>query len=86
MGWVRWVGSIHMREQQHKWAVHLPDLQVYEEYMDFVLRYSDLIEKLPTRAFLVPLAEDEELEIELAKVSKHLRMGNWVYFRVRVQG
>ena len=36
--------------------------------MDHAIRYSDLIEKLPTRAFLVPLAEDEELEIELAKV------------------
>ena len=34
----------------------------------FVLRYSDLIEKLPTRAFLAPLKEDEEVEIELSKV------------------
>jgi hypothetical protein len=34
----------------------------------FVLRYSELIEKLPTRAFLVPLKEDEEVEIELSKV------------------
>jgi pyruvate carboxylase len=42
---------------------------VFEEYRDFVLRYSDLIEKLPTRAFLVPLAEDDELEIELGRVS-----------------
>lgn len=35
----------------------------------FVLRYSDLIEKLPTRAFLAPMKEDEEVEIELSKVS-----------------
>lgn len=33
-----------------------------------MLRYSNLIEKLPTRAFLVPLKEDEEVEIELSKV------------------
>lgn len=33
-----------------------------------MLRYSDLIEKLPTRAFLAPLKEDEEVEIELSKV------------------
>jgi pyruvate carboxylase len=42
--------------------------KVFEEYQDFVLRYSDLIEKLPTRAFLEPLKEDEEVEIELSKV------------------
>jgi hypothetical protein len=42
--------------------------QVFEEYMSHVMRYSNLVEKLPTRAFLVPLAEDEEVEIELAAV------------------
>lgn len=42
--------------------------KVFEEYKSFVLRYSDLIEKLPTRAFLTPLKEDEEVEIELSKV------------------
>lgn len=42
--------------------------KVFEEYQAHVLRYSDLIEKLPTRAFLVPLREDEEVEIELSKV------------------
>lgn len=42
--------------------------KVFEEYQSFVLRYSDLIEKLPTRAFLTPLKEDEEVEIELSKV------------------
>lgn len=39
-----------------------------QEYQEHVLRYSNLIEKLPTRAFLVPLKEDEEVEIELSKV------------------
>ncbi|GAX77798.1 hypothetical protein CEUSTIGMA_g5241.t1 [Chlamydomonas eustigma] len=41
--------------------------KVFEEYMDFSLRYSQLIEKLPTRAFLAPMDEDEEIEVELAK-------------------
>eukprot|EP00955_Chlamydomonas_euryale_P035037 349961-Chlamydomonas_euryale.AAC.11 len=41
--------------------------KVFEEYMDFTLRYSQLVEKLPTRAFLCPLEEDEEVEVELAK-------------------
>jgi pyruvate carboxylase len=35
--------------------------------MDFSIKYSSLIEKLPTRAFLAPLDEDEEIEVELAK-------------------
>ena len=42
-------------------------IQVFEEYMDFTLRYSNLVEKLPTRAFFAPLDEDEEVEVELAK-------------------
>lgn len=44
--------------------------KVFEEYQSHVLRYSDLIEKLPTRAFLLPLKEDEEVEIELSKVRR----------------
>lgn len=49
--------------------------KVFEEYQSFVLRYSDLIEKLPTRAFLTPLKEDEEVEIELSKgVSTHIKL------------
>jgi pyruvate carboxylase len=32
-----------------------------------VLRYSKFTERLPTRAFLVPLEEDEEVEVELSK-------------------
>ena len=31
------------------------------------LQYSQFTELLPTRAFLVPLEEDEELEVELSK-------------------
>lgn len=41
--------------------------KVFEEYMDFTLRYSQLVEKLPTRAFFAPMDEDEEVEVELAK-------------------
>lgn len=53
----------------------LPErFQVFEEYMDFTLRYSQLIEKLPTRAFFCPLDEDEEVEIELGKgVAAHIK-------------
>jgi pyruvate carboxylase len=57
--------------------------KVFEEYQSFVLRYSDLIEKLPTRAFLTPLKEDEEVEIELSKVGSHqgdcCRLFGWWY-------
>lgn len=58
------------------WTVEffLNQLQVFEEYMDFTLRYSQLIEKLPTRAFFCPLDEDEEVEIELGKgVAAHIK-------------
>ncbi|KIY92211.1 pyruvate carboxylase subunit A [Monoraphidium neglectum] len=49
--------------------------KVFEEYMSHVMRYSNLVEKLPTRAFLVPLAEDEDVEIELAKgVGTHIKL------------
>ncbi|GBF90515.1 pyruvate carboxylase [Raphidocelis subcapitata] len=49
--------------------------KVFEEYMSHVMRYSNLVEKLPTRAFLVPMAEDEEVEIELAAgVSTHIKL------------
>ncbi|KAG2483618.1 hypothetical protein HYH03_017498 [Edaphochlamys debaryana] len=41
--------------------------KVFDEYMTHVLKYSDLIEKLPTRAFLTPMEEDEEVEFEIAK-------------------
>lgn len=43
--------------------------KVFEEYMGYVMRYSNLVEKLPTRAFLKPLVDDEEVEIQLAQVS-----------------
>lgn len=33
----------------------------------WTLLNSEFTEKLPTRAFLVPLEEDEELEVELSK-------------------
>ena len=41
--------------------------QVFDEYKAFHSKYGDLIEKLPTRAFLAPLEEDEEVEVEFAK-------------------
>jgi pyruvate carboxylase len=53
---------------------------VFEEYMDHVMRYSNLVEKLPTRAFLTPLAEDEDVEIELAKVGLRSSPGDVCFF------
>jgi len=41
--------------------------KVFDEFKSFQLKYGDLIEKLPTRAFLAPLEEDEEVEVEFAK-------------------
>eukprot|EP01026_Neomeris_dumetosa_P053259 TRINITY_DN4753_c0_g1_i2.p1 TRINITY_DN4753_c0_g1~~TRINITY_DN4753_c0_g1_i2.p1 ORF type:complete len:477 (-),score=92.02 TRINITY_DN4753_c0_g1_i2:366-1583(-) len=41
--------------------------KVFEGYRDFCLRYGELLPLLPTRAFLVPLEEDEELEVDLEK-------------------
>ena len=42
-------------------------LQVFDEYMAHVGKYSDLIERLPTRAFLAPLEEDEEVELGISR-------------------
>lgn len=42
--------------------------------MKFVIQYSDLIEHLPTSAFLAPMKEDEEVEVEFAPgVNIHLK-------------
>ncbi len=38
-----------------------PVPQVFDEYMTYTQRFSDLIERLPTRAFLAPLEADEEV-------------------------
>ena len=40
--------------------------KVFEEYKAWEVRYSRYTSALPTRAFLAPLAEDEEVEVELA--------------------
>ena len=40
---------------------------MFEEYQAHLNAYGELTERLPTRAFLTPLEEDEEIEIELAK-------------------
>jgi len=48
--------------------------KVFDEYISFALKYSNLVERLPTRAFLAPLDEDEEIEVEIAKgVSASIR-------------
>ena len=40
--------------------------KVFEEFKAWEVRYSRYTSALPTRAFLAPLAEDEEVEVELA--------------------
>ena len=40
--------------------------KVFEEFKEWEMRYSKYTSALPTRAFLAPLAEDEEVEVELA--------------------
>ena len=41
--------------------------KVFDEFKAWQLRYSPFTEALPTRAFLAPLDEDEEVEVELAR-------------------
>eukprot|EP00798_Chlamydomonas_sp_ICE-L_P008825 gene8825-67_t len=41
--------------------------KVFSDYMDYTLKYSTLIEKLPTNAFFAPMEEDDEIDFELAK-------------------
>ncbi len=41
--------------------------QVFDEYQAWLGQYSKYTEMLPTRSFLAPLDEDEEIEVELAK-------------------
>ncbi|KAK9814506.1 hypothetical protein WJX72_007023 [[Myrmecia] bisecta] len=53
--------------------------KVFAEYKAWVIKYSKFTEKLPTRAFLVPLEEDEEVEVELAK-------GNTVSIKFKAVG
>lgn len=47
----------------HTEAYSPSHLQVFDEYKAFGVKYGELIEKLPTRAFLAPLDEDEEIEV-----------------------
>ena len=40
---------------------------MFDEYQAWLGQYSKYTEMLPTRSFLAPLDEDEEIEVELAK-------------------
>ena len=42
-------------------------VQVFDEYQTWLGQYSKYTEMLPTRSFLAPLDEDEEIEVELAR-------------------
>lgn len=41
--------------------------QVFSEYMALTQKYGNRLDRLPTRAFLAPLDEDEEIEIEIER-------------------
>jgi pyruvate carboxylase len=43
---------------------------VFKDFQDFRYRYGDKITKLPTRAFLSPLKEDEEISVEMGPGSE----------------
>ncbi|EFN52428.1 hypothetical protein CHLNCDRAFT_138936 [Chlorella variabilis] len=53
--------------------------KVFEEYKTFTARFSEHIEKLPTRAFLAPLDVDEEVDVEMAP-------GNVVSIKLKAVG
>lgn len=42
-------------------------MQVFDEYQTWLGQYSKYTEMVPTRSFLTPLDEDEEIEVELAR-------------------
>jgi len=41
--------------------------KVFDDYKAFIVKYGREIDRLPTRPFLTPLEEDEEVEVELNK-------------------
>ena len=43
------------------------------------MKYSKFTDAIPTRAFLVPLDEDEEVEVEISK-------GNIIHIKYRAMG
>jgi pyruvate carboxylase len=43
---------------------------VFKEFQEFRYHYGNLISNLPTRAFLAPLKEDEEISVDVAKGSQ----------------
>ena len=43
---------------------------VFKEFQEFRYHYGTLMTNLPTRAFLAPLKEDEEISVDLAKGSQ----------------
>lgn len=64
---------------QDKYGEHISDRdvlssamypKVFEEWQDFRFHYGDKITQLPTRAFLAPLEEDEEITVQLSKGSE----------------
>ncbi|KAA6420341.1 MAG: pyruvate carboxylase [Trebouxia sp. A1-2] len=53
--------------------------QVFDEFKNWQGKYSKYTEAIPTRAFLTPLDEDEEVEVEISK-------GNITHIKYRAMG
>ena len=53
--------------------------KVFEEYQARVIKYGEQLERLPTRTFLAPMSEDEEIEVKLAR-------GSSLYVKYKAMG
>lgn len=75
-----------LKEQHGKNSITYRDVmssamypKVFDEFKDWQVRYSKFTDAIPTRAFLVPLDEDEEVEVEISK-------GNVINIKYRAMG
>lgn len=57
--------------------------KVFQEFMEWRQKFGSAVSKLPTKAFLAPLKEDEELELQISQgvvsTIKYKATGRWLY-------
>lgn len=53
--------------------------KVFETFMNTRFQYGESLERLPTKSFLAPLEEDEEIEVHMSK-------GSSVYIKYKAMG
>ncbi|KAL3135464.1 hypothetical protein ABBQ38_005949 [Trebouxia sp. C0009 RCD-2024] len=75
-----------LKEQHGKNSITYRDVmssamypKVFDDFKEWQVRYSKFTDAIPTRAFLVPLDEDEEVEVEISK-------GNIIHIKYRAMG